>query len=114
MLAAVVRDGGHQSTTEAAPLQRRVDVEVRQVQAASAVIRAKAGIGDGIAQYLAFLFRHKALEPGVRAKAVAPDVVGRQAGRSEERRVGKECVRTCRSGWSPYHYNKKKIKTKIT
>src|SRR3546814_14622941 len=23
--------------------------------------------------------------------------------RSEERRVGKECVRTCRSGWSPYH-----------
>src|SRR3546814_12344476 len=24
-------------------------------------------------------------------------------GRSEERRVGKECVRTCRSGWSPYH-----------
>src|SRR3546814_20348381 len=24
-------------------------------------------------------------------------------GRSEERRVGKECVRTCRSRWSPYH-----------
>src|SRR3546814_18641856 len=23
--------------------------------------------------------------------------------RSEERRVGKECVSTCRSGWSPYH-----------
>src|SRR3546814_11843404 len=23
--------------------------------------------------------------------------------RSEERRVGKECVRTCRSGWAPYH-----------
>src|SRR3546814_13347662 len=23
--------------------------------------------------------------------------------RSEERRVGKECVRTCRSWWSPYH-----------
>src|SRR3546814_15868650 len=23
--------------------------------------------------------------------------------RSEERRVGKECVRTCRSLWSPYH-----------
>src|SRR3546814_19674617 len=27
--------------------------------------------------------------------------------RSEERRVGKECVSTCRSRWSPYHYNKK-------
>src|SRR3546814_17542983 len=23
--------------------------------------------------------------------------------RSEERRVGKECVNTCRSRWSPYH-----------
>src|SRR3546814_20128168 len=31
--------------------------------------------------------------------------------RSEERRVGKECVSTCRSRWSPYHYKKKKIKT---
>src|SRR3546814_5259499 len=28
-------------------------------------------------------------------------VVG--AVRSEERRVGKECVSTCRSRWSPYH-----------
>src|SRR3546814_3138858 len=26
-----------------------------------------------------------------------------RAGRSEERRVGKECVSTCRSRWSPYH-----------
>src|SRR3546814_8478600 len=25
------------------------------------------------------------------------------AKRSEERRVGKECVSTCRSRWSPYH-----------
>src|SRR3546814_16192113 len=25
------------------------------------------------------------------------------ADRSEERRVGKECVRKCRSRWSPYH-----------
>src|SRR3546814_11334536 len=28
------------------------------------------------------------------------------AGRSEERRVGKECVSTCRSRWSPYHSKK--------
>src|SRR3546814_13848788 len=27
--------------------------------------------------------------------------------RSAERRVGKECVSTCRSRWSPYHYKKK-------
>src|SRR3546814_15608842 len=31
--------------------------------------------------------------------------------RSEERRVGKECVSTCRSRWSPYH-SKKKYTTK--
>src|SRR3546814_4236022 len=28
---------------------------------------------------------------------------GRAETRSEERRVGKECVSTCRSRWSPYH-----------
>src|SRR3546814_17809582 len=32
--------------------------------------------------------------------------------RSEERSVGKECVSTGRSRWSPYHY-KKKQQTKI-
>src|SRR3546814_14462623 len=32
--------------------------------------------------------------------------VGRDQ-RSEERRVGKECVSTCRSRWSPYHSKKK-------
>ena len=26
-----------------------------------------------------------------------------RAGRSEERRVGKECSSPCRSRWSPYH-----------
>src|SRR3546814_14294535 len=29
-------------------------------------------------------------------------------GRSEERRVGKECVSTCRSRWSPFHQKKNK------
>src|SRR3546814_17985569 len=29
--------------------------------------------------------------------------------RSEERRVGNECVRTCRCRWSPYHSKKKKM-----
>src|SRR3546814_14968122 len=45
----------------------------------------------------------------------AGEDVGRAAGdhaepgqpRSEERRVGKECVSTCRSRWSPYHQQKK-------
>src|SRR3546814_17000981 len=30
--------------------------------------------------------------------------------RSEERRVGNECVSTCRSRWSPYHTKKNKQK----
>src|SRR3546814_19502091 len=37
--------------------------------------------------------------------------------RSEERRVGKECVSTCRSRWSPYHEKKKanrKTRQKLT
>src|SRR3546814_11801035 len=36
-----------------------------------------------------------------------------QGRRSEKRRVGKECVSTCRYGWSPYHYKKKIEMTKL-
>src|SRR3546814_15352830 len=43
------------------------------------------------------------------AGVLAGGALGGVAGsRSEERRVGKECVSTCRSRWSPYHYKKKK------
>src|SRR3546814_19338535 len=31
-------------------------------------------------------------------------------GRSEERRVGKECVSTCRYRWSTYHYKNNPLK----
>src|SRR3546814_12089466 len=41
--------------------------------------------------------------------AIGPYSRPRSNSRSEERRVGKECVSTCSSRWSPYHY-KKKIK----
>src|SRR3546814_3687395 len=37
--------------------------------------------------------------PTVRAARLHQDLCDR----SEERRVGKECVSTCRSRWSPYH-----------
>src|SRR3546814_13431292 len=37
----------------------------------------------------------------LRRMGLEADVV--QLPRSEERRVGKECVSTCRSRWSPYH-----------
>src|SRR3546814_19513009 len=38
-----------------------------------------------------------------RAAAAEAAAAARKAARSEERRVGKECVSTCRSRWSPYH-----------
>src|SRR3546814_17590710 len=38
----------------------------------------------------------------IRNTLVVPNI------RSDERRVGKECVSTSRSRWSPYHYKKKK------
>src|SRR3546814_10211752 len=41
---------------------------------------------------------HRTLDGGATSSGSA---VG--SGRSEERRVGKECVSTCRSRWSPYH-----------
>src|SRR3546814_16481953 len=54
-----------------------------------------------------------ALPVGVTAKDLILAIIGKigTAGgtghvieyRSEERRVGKECVSTCRSRWSPYH-----------
>src|SRR3546814_3822820 len=36
-------------------------------------------------------------------QARSPHTAGAGDDRSEERRVGKECVSTCRSRWSPYH-----------
>src|SRR3546814_1355149 len=50
---------------------------------------------------------HPRSDPGDRRFALERPSVGhepRRGGpRSEERRVGKECVSTCRSRWSPYH-----------
>src|SRR3546814_13650331 len=57
---------------------------------------------------------HRGAPPAVRrlsrscSQLRLTDKVGNR--RSEERRVGKECVSTCRSRWSPYHYKKKNKK----
>ena len=49
--------------------------------------------------------RQKGLEAGqeMRYLAVFRRACDRHGGRSEERRVGKECEDLCRSRWSPYH-----------
>src|SRR3546814_9327462 len=49
----------------------------------------------------AFLLLSGATPPTVDVPAETQTQTERQ--RSEERRVGKECVSTCRSRWSPYH-----------
>src|SRR3546814_15525292 len=52
----------------------------------------------------------KKSSPSARRSRIAPPArraARRAGGRSDERRVGKECVSTCRSRWSPYPYKKK-------
>src|SRR3546814_19993750 len=38
-------------------------------------------------------------------------LAGKGFSRSEERRVGKECVSTCRSRWTPYHSKQKNTRS---
>src|SRR3546814_16298597 len=45
-----------------------------------------------------------------RLAMIKPSRASGAAERSEERRVGKECVSTCGSRWSPYHYKKTEAK----
>src|SRR3546814_1021515 len=45
----------------------------------------------------------QASDPRTTPEADGLDEEARIEPRSEERRVGKECVSTCRSRWSPYH-----------
>src|SRR3546814_14997326 len=42
-------------------------------------------------------------DTGQLAHLLLPALAWGEKDRSEERRVGKECVSTCRSRWSPYH-----------
>src|SRR3546814_1051600 len=51
--------------------------------------------------------KHWTIEDHHRIRSEVPKLglqaKGPRGRRSEERRVGKECVSTCRSRWSPYH-----------
>src|SRR3546814_12750492 len=64
--------------------------------------QAEAGVVEGVDEQAAT----KMTAAGDRFDRFAVD-------RSEERRVGKECVSTCRSRWSPYHYKKKNTKQRL-
>src|SRR3546814_20408577 len=78
--------------------------QARLLESRVAVIGA-GGIGSPVIQYLA-------AAGGGRLTIIDDDDVSlsnlqRQVLRSEESRVGKECVSKCRSGWAPYPLKKK-------
>src|SRR3546814_13757212 len=69
------------------------------------VIGLLPGVGDAAGLALSTMVIVQAVRLGARGSTVARMVlnVALDTVRSEERRVGKECVSTCRSRWSPYH-----------
>src|SRR3546814_18111713 len=69
------------------------------------ILEMLAGVPTVVYGYFAAL----TVAPAVRDAAVA---VGIQWARSEERRVGKECVSTCRSRWAPSSYKNNQQKHK--
>src|SRR3546814_4441178 len=69
-------------------------------------VQPATGIGDNVGIISFEIEREQggAVElPAGRGNSRAVAYLDRLGNRSEERRVGKECVSTCRSRWSPYH-----------
>src|SRR3546814_9763595 len=62
-----------------------------------------------VALFKSFMVSHTYLHM---SRMMAQRGLAGKAKRSEERRVGKECVSTCRSRWSPYHEQKNTDKTR--
>src|SRR3546814_19945387 len=68
------------------------------------------GYDKGVFDRITLAYRAFASEIGVTNFTAIPisgfkgdNITGASPNRSEERRVGTECVSTCRSRWSPYH-----------
>src|SRR3546814_13912974 len=75
-------------------------------------LKLLAGIGNQAMSYLEHqsteAMRAEDLINNSRALRTIGEVLMEQE-RSEERRVGKECVSTCRSRWSQYHSKKNRL-----
>src|SRR3546814_6625417 len=72
----------------------------------SDLLRRCRGYSEVIAGYRQQRLRigYQGRSPGCRYSRIQFErCYQRHVQRSEERRVGKECVSTCRSWWSPYH-----------
>src|SRR3546814_19687591 len=80
----------------------KTDAELMQALAAGILIELES---EGELQRLAAAAQRSGYPARV-AIRINPDFV-LKGSRSEERRVGKECVSTCRSRWSPYHSKQK-------
>src|SRR3546814_8497573 len=111
-IAAALAEAGARVTLVSGPVQlpsspsvNRIDVETaREMQAAvHAALPADAAImvaavADWRAEENGQKIKKKGEAPPPLKLIENPDIL-----RSEERRVGKACVSTCRSRWSPYH-----------
>src|SRR3546814_1393066 len=69
------------------------------------LIRTNIGFIDGKAVFLDLgpFSKNNAAKPSADQAAELQKITHSLKNRSEERRVGKECVSTCRTRWSPYH-----------
>src|SRR3546814_3149954 len=80
------------------------DLHEGAVQRERGIFLAKCAIGANGQQSFAAALAPIADGDRRRRRAdIDQPLAGSPGRRSEERRVGKECVRTCRSRWSPYH-----------
>src|SRR3546814_11175175 len=90
-------------------VQLELDEAARQ--AFVALLEHRVAADEGAAAGVRLAGLHREAEAGLQHVVLVADVVAEvavgllaaQGVRSEERRVGNECVSTCRSWWSPYH-----------
>src|SRR3546814_14083895 len=78
-------------------------VSLRYFNAAGASSCGDIGEAHHIETHLVPLILEVAAGQRAALSIYGADYPTRDGTRSEERRVGKECVSTCRSRWSPYH-----------
>src|SRR3546814_16207934 len=83
--------------------KRSVALNLKQPESLSVVRRLVAELDVVVENFRPGVMARLGLDYGNLAKINPRLVYCSISGRSEDRRVGKECVSTCRSRWSPYH-----------
>src|SRR3546814_14843733 len=98
------RNGRLDIRAPAAGLVLTRDVEPGQIVSAGSGVLFRVALGGQMEMQAKLAESDLArLSVGVPATVTPVGTDKQFKGRSEERRVGKECVSTCRSRWSPYH-----------